>query len=206
MRVWPKGGKGFYKRARNVLKKIVTNGFFENSMTFCVLINTITLALDRYNIPKAEADVLTTFNNAFTYIFIGEMSLKLMAIGPGKYVGDRMNWLDGTVVLLSIVELSFMSGGEGKSSISAFRTVRIFRTFRVLRVARLLRALKSMQTIIAAMQKSMSSFFYIAMLMMLFVFIYALVGMQVFGGKFNYADGKPRGNFDNFNSAFVTVF
>lgn len=30
--------------------------------------------------------------------------------------------------------------------------------------------------------------------------------MQTFGGKFNFDDGVPRGNFDSFNTAFVTVF
>jgi hypothetical protein len=75
----------------------------------------------------------------FTYIFIVEMGLKLLGLGPIKYLKDRMNYLDAGVVMLSIVELSF---SEGKNkAISAFKAIRIFRTFRVLRVARLLRSL-----------------------------------------------------------------
>ena len=50
-----------------------------------------------------------------------------------------MNIFDGTIVMLSIVEMLFMSGGN--KAVSAFRSVRIFRTFRVLRVTRLLRGL-----------------------------------------------------------------
>lgn len=38
-------------------------------------------------------------------------------------------------------------------------------------------------------------------------FIFALLGKTLFGGNFHNADGsKPRGNFDTFNLAFVTVF
>lgn len=67
------------------------------------------------------------------------MSLKIIGLGPIKYFKDKMNYLDCAVVLLSIVEMSFLSGSN--SGLSAFRSIRIFRTFRVLRVARLLRSM-----------------------------------------------------------------
>ena len=63
-----------------------------------------------------------------------------------------------------------------------------------------------MQVIIGVISKSIWSFVYIALLLLLFVFIYALLGMQIYGGRFNFKWGKPRGNFDTFNDAFVTVF
>jgi hypothetical protein len=42
--------------------------------------------------------------------------------------------------------------------------------------------------------------------MFLFVFIYSLLGMNTFGGRFNFKDGLPRGNYDRFPIAFITVF
>lgn len=145
-------------------------------------------------------------NGVFTWIFIVEMFIKINAIGPKKYVGDKMNWLDGFVVSLSIFEIlmELVSGGGG--NLSAFKTIRIFRTFRVLRVVRLLRALHSMQVIIQVIQRSASSFLYITMLLFVFIFIFTLLGMQVFGGKFSFPGGKPRGNYDTFSIALVTVF
>ena len=88
-------------------------------------------------------------NTVLTWIFIVEMFIKLNAIGPKKYIADKMNWLDGFVVNLSIFEMlmAAFSGGAG-GNLSAFKTIRIFRTLRVLRVVRLLRALHSMQVII----------------------------------------------------------
>jgi len=41
----------------------------------------------------------------FTFIFIGELGLKLFGLGPRKYMLDRMNLLDGLVVCISIAEL-----------------------------------------------------------------------------------------------------
>lgn len=136
-------------------------------------------------------------------MFIAEFGLKMIGVGPQKYVENRMNLLDGGVVMLSLLEL-FMGSGTG--ALSAFRSVRVFRTFRVLRVARILRSLKQMQQIISILSKSASSFAYIAVLLMIFLFIFALIGMQTFGRKLNFEDGVPRGNYDNFTVAFLTAF
>jgi hypothetical protein len=73
------------------------------------------------------------------------MGMKIIAIGIVKYVSDKMNYLDGIVVILSLIEVGVSSGG---GALSAFKTVRIFRTFRVLRVARLLKSMKSMMSIL----------------------------------------------------------
>jgi hypothetical protein len=92
--------------------------------------------------------MLSTFNDVFTYIFIAEMSLKIIAFNPLGYVRDKMNIFDGSIVMISIFEMTLMSGGSGSKAVSAFRAIRIFRTFRVLRVTRLLRSLAFMQVII----------------------------------------------------------
>lgn len=106
-------------------------------MTAAVFVNTVALALDRYGIDSTDEYNLTLMNTVFTWIFICEMSFKIIGLGPIKYFKDRMNYLDCFVVLLSIVEMSFNSN----TNLSAFRAIRIFRTFRVLRVARLLRSM-----------------------------------------------------------------
>jgi uncharacterized membrane protein len=99
------------------------------------------------------------------------MFSKLLAIGITKYAADRMNWLDGFVVILSLVEMiaSAILSGQG-TGLATFKTVRMFRTFRVFRVARLLRSLRSMQLILQVIVRSYKSFGYITMLMFLFIF------------------------------------
>jgi hypothetical protein len=62
----------------------------------------------------------------------------------------------------------------------------VFRTFRVLRVARLLRFMRSMAVIVGVISRSLESFFYIMVLLLLFNFIFALLGMQVFGGQYEF--------------------
>jgi len=149
IRVWPTGLHSITKRLRFVLRIKVKSAFFDNWMTFAVLLNTITLAVNHHNMDEQLEEMLDDLNSIFTWLFIYEMACKLIAIGVVKYCSDKMNYLDGGVVLLSIFEMvaeELMAGGG--ADLSAFKTVRMLRTFRVFRIARLLRALESMQTII----------------------------------------------------------
>ena len=68
---------------------------------------------------------METCNTVFTYVFIVEMVFKLIALGLKNYVVDPMNMFDGSIVLFSIADLMFLSGGN--KAFSAFRSVRIFR-------------------------------------------------------------------------------
>ena len=75
----------------------------------------------------------------FTWLFICELTLRLIAVGPAKYFREKMNWLDASVVSLSIFEMIMTVAGGSGGNMSAFRTIRVLRTLRVLRVVRLLR-------------------------------------------------------------------
>lgn len=66
-----------------------------------------------------------------------------------------------------------------------------------------------MQVIIGVIARSISSFAYLAVLLILFIIIYALLGMQTYGGTMKFGpnwDDTPRTNFDHFHNAFVTCF
>jgi hypothetical protein len=95
-------------------------------------------------------------------------------------------------VIISFVELIFLSGGNRAAG--AFKT---FRTFRVLRVTKLFKALEFMKIIIKVVSKSLSSFIYVALLLLLFVFIYSLLGRQLYSQQLSFPDAPPlRGNYD----------
>ena len=51
-RIWPKFGFGLVKKGRCLLKMLIKTSFFENFMTFCVLANTIVMAMDKYGQDK----------------------------------------------------------------------------------------------------------------------------------------------------------
>ena len=205
-RIWPYGWKGIIANLRWLARRFVGSDICENFMNLLVIINTVTLAMDRYQQPVSEANIMDTLNYVFTSIFTLELSLKLFGLGLVRYLGDSLNYLDLMVVIFSWVEIIFM-GGAG--AISAFRTLRVFRlvrTVRVIRVARLLRGLQSMMTLIDVIANTIGSFGYIGLMLLIIMLIYALFGMTLFAGKWNYPDGLPRPNFESFNNAFISVF
>lgn len=179
----------------------------------CVFSNTIILAMDGLVSEQVNA-VLVNMNFTFTAIFGAEMLLKLYGLGLKGYCMDYFNVFDGLVVILSIVELvvqevvasdsgSDSGGTSGTSGISAFRAVRIFRIFRVLRVSRLLRSLRFMKVIVEVVGGTLEQFTYISMLLFLMIYIVSLLGMEIFGSKFDFPNQiYTRQNFDSFWSAF----
>lgn len=70
--------------------------------------------------------LMESANSLFTWIFIVELMLKLIAFGISKYVSDTMNIFDGVIVLFSLFEMLVLSGGNSKA-FSAFKSIRIFR-------------------------------------------------------------------------------
>ena len=197
-------------RKRNIeipmflLRKILQNKITVNLVTLAVIFNTIVLSTDHHGISASQSDLLTKMNTFFTYFFALELFLRLLSLGIREFLRDQMNFFDTIVVVLSLIELSILSGST--SAFSAFRAIRVFRIFRVLRVVRLLRYLKSISKIIQAIGKSISHFLYLFSLLILFLIIFSLLGMKIFGGQFNFDEGTPRANFDSFHWAFVTTF
>ncbi|KAL6459368.1 hypothetical protein AOLI_G00072850, partial [Acnodon oligacanthus] len=52
---------------------------------------------------------------------------------------------------------------------------------------------------------SMKSIISLLFLLFLFIVVFALLGMQLFGGRFTFEDYTPT-NFDTFPAAIMTVF
>ena len=66
----------------------------------------------------------------------------------------------------------------------------------------------SLRNLVASLLNSMRSIASLLLLLFLFIVIFALLGMQLFGGKFNFdkTQDKPRSNFDSFFQSLLTVF
>ena len=116
LRVWPKGFYNTVKKIRCTMKAFIRLSIFENFLTFSVLVNTVVMAMDSYDIKDSTQKDLDKLNTIFTWIFIVEMSLKLLARGPKKYAAEKMNLLDGGVVMLSIIEIMMESLGGGSGA------------------------------------------------------------------------------------------
>lgn len=92
-----------------------------------------------------------------------------------------------------------MSAASG-SGVSGLRAVR------VLRVLKMLKSWESLQSFLVVLLRTISELGNFCAVVFLVIFIFGLLGMQLFGGKFNFPEGVPRSNFDSFPWAMITVF
>jgi hypothetical protein len=133
------------------------------------------------------------------------MILKIIGFGIKGYLSDKFNIFDGIISIIGLYEIIFamIQGLDFSSPVSALRALRLFRTLRVFRMTRIIRSLKYMKVIIEVLIKSIDQFFYIAVILLLFLFIFALLGMEIFSSK---EFEQSRVNFSTFLNAFLSVF
>lgn len=117
-------------------------------------------------------------NIIFTAYFTLEMIIKVVGLGFKRYLEDRMNAFDGVVVIASLVEFVLFLRGGSTGSLS------VFRAFRLMRVFKLARRWEELNKIVRTIFKSLSSIAYLSLLLLVFIFIMALLGMQMFGHKY----------------------
>uniref|UniRef100_A0A8C2PT30 Voltage-dependent T-type calcium channel subunit alpha n=1 Tax=Cyprinus carpio TaxID=7962 RepID=A0A8C2PT30_CYPCA len=151
--------------------------------------------------PEELTNVLEICNIVFTSMFALEMILKLTALGFFSYLRNPYNIFDGIIVIISVCEIVGQSDGG----------LSVLRTFRLLRVLKLVRFMPALRRQLVVLMKTMDNVATFCMLLMLFIFIFSILGMHIFGCKFSLktdtGDTVPdRKNFDSLLWAIVTVF
>ena len=169
---------------RNALQKmcfkIASSQRFEQVTIGLIILNTAVMASDHNRMPRMQEQANEYVNYFLFAYFVVEMIIKLIGFGPRGYAKDQMNLFDGFVVLMSCVEVvvGFISSDNGNNYLS------VLRTFRLLRVFKLARSWKQLNDIITTMFKSLAGISYLSLILLLFMYVFALLGMQLFGYEF----------------------
>ncbi|XP_065218942.1 muscle calcium channel subunit alpha-1 isoform X4 [Planococcus citri] len=191
------------RRMRRACRKAVKSQAFYWLIILLVFLNTGVLATEHYLQPEWLGDFQEISNHVFVSIFTFEMLLKMYSLGIQGYFVSLFNRFDCFVVIGSITESVLTSTKVMPDlGISVLRCVRLLRVFKVTKYWR------SLSNLVASLLNSIQSIASLLLLLFLFIVIFSLLGMQVFGGKFNYSGTamKPRQNFDTFWQSLLTVF
>ena len=183
---------------QQAMQDLTTHRFFTALFMVLIIINIVVLSWDHYGIDTETYNLLEDINTTLTVMFAMELLLKMAAL-QRRFIDDLFNVFDAFVVVTGLIELAYKS-----NSMSAFR---IFRMFRLLRVLRLISFLKPLRTIFRVVVETTIGLGYISALLFLFMFIFSVFGMQIFGGKFFFEhQERPQWNFDTFPVAMMTAF
>ncbi len=182
---------------------ICLHSIFNIAVFLGIMLNTAVLSLDRHPIGETEQYILETINLYLTWFFCFEMIIKMIGLGLKAYFQDRFNVFDCLIVILSLVEmvLTTVQGGSGGGAMSTFRG------FRLLRVFKLARSWKSFQVMLIQIGETIKDIRNFFVLLMLVIFTYSLLGMELFSYSALREDGSSyRVTFDTFFPAVMTIF
>ena len=193
---------------RAAVKKVracVDSGPVEQLLTGAIIANFILLGLEHHEMDQDFASWLNLGNVVLTGVFTVEMLVKQFALGFVGYFRDLFNAYDAIIVVSSLAEIIL----DGNGSVSVLRTLRVFR---VARSFKLIKSGSSLRFVLETALESLAAVASFGGLLLLMMYIYTLIGMNVFGGELRSVDGDdvsdevPRANYDTFAAGFLSVF
>ncbi|XP_060794420.1 sodium channel, voltage gated, type VIII, alpha subunit a isoform X11 [Neoarius graeffei] len=190
-------------KIKEIVNLIVMDPFVDLAITICIVLNTLFMAMEHYPMTPHFSNVLSVGNLVFTGIFTAEMVAKLVAMDPYYYFQEGWNIFDGFIVSLSLMELG-LANVEGLS---------VLRSFRLLRVFKLAKSWPTLNMLIKIIGNSVGALGNLTLVLAIIVFIFAVVGMQLFGKNYRdcvckiHVDCKlPRWHMNDFFHSFLIVF
>uniref|UniRef100_A0AAY4EXU7 Voltage-dependent L-type calcium channel subunit alpha n=1 Tax=Denticeps clupeoides TaxID=299321 RepID=A0AAY4EXU7_9TELE len=188
---------------------VVNSTYFEYLMFTLILLNTICLAMQHHGQSQSFNKAMNILNMLFTGLFTVEMILKLIAFKPRHYFVDAWNTFDALIVVGSVVDIAITEvNGLQNTEDNARISITFFRLFRVMRLVKLLSRGEGIRTLLWTFIKSFQALPYVALLIVMLFFIYAVIGMQMFG-KIALRDNSQinrNNNFQTFPQAVLLLF
>ena len=212
---------------------------FEYFIILIILMSCILLSIDTplNNPDTLFSSSLRILDIIFSVIFLIEACMKMFAFGffhnhyqgISPYIFNYWNILDFTVVIMSFIDIYFsyfVSNNNDAENLSSFKALRAFRALRPLRMISRNEGLK---IAIQALLASIPAIVNVVIICLLFVLIFAILGVNFFKGAFyswslndepltegistrndwELAGGAwktAKNNFDNVLIASVTLF
>nr|VZI37928.1 unnamed protein product [Spirometra erinaceieuropaei] len=190
----------YEKRVRYAIRRMAKSQPAYWCVIILVFLNTICVAIEHHGQPTWLTSFLYYAEYVFLGLFLTEMLLKMYGLGFRLYFQSSFNIFDCVVIIGSLFEIIWAYIHPDTSfGISVLRALRLLRIFKITRYW------ADLRNLVLSLLNSMRSIISLLFLLFLFILIFALLGMQLFGGEFNFVEGLPPQNFDTFIKALLTI-
>ncbi|TSK72080.1 Voltage-dependent N-type calcium channel subunit alpha-1B [Bagarius yarrelli] len=182
--------------------RFVVSTPFEYSILTMIAVNTVVLMMKFSTASKPYEDMLKWLNIIFTALFTLECILKIIAFGLLNYLKEAWNIFDFVTVLGSITDILVTEIKDKLINLS------FLRLFRAARLIKLLRQGYTIRILLWTFVQSFKALPYVCLLIAMLFFIYAIIGMQVFGNiELNDESAiNQHNNFQTFFQALMLLF
>ena len=176
-------------RIARVCARIADSDAFTYAILGVILANAGVLALETYESVDREAGgLLEALNEIFLWIFVAELAIRFVAVSanPRRFFANGWNTFDFVVVAAA-----FVPGLRENAT--------LLRLARLLRIVRVFRLLPDLRVFVVAVLRSLPAVGTLALMTMVVVFIYGMVGWVM------YDEGDPA-HFGDIGEAMLTMF
>ncbi|GIL78272.1 hypothetical protein Vretifemale_7701, partial [Volvox reticuliferus] len=193
-------------RFRRFVHALVHAKSFDIFILTIIIINVGFLAATWYNEPASYTHMKNLANIVFMSFFAAEAVAKIFALGWVGYFKVAWNKLDFVLLILGILDLIIsMLNSNFLRILRIFRVLRLIALVRIAHVAQLVKSVKGIQSLFTTLIYSLPAFGNVGALIGLFFFMYAYIGMYLFG-KVQHGESLNRHvNFHNFWQALLVL-
>lgn len=187
---------------------------FEYFMLFVVVVNTVVLGLETSpDLSEKYGSLFILIDQICLWIFIAELLLKAIAFNrqffgefrtdgeSGKYFHvNKWNIFDLFIVLVSVfASLPFFAVFRVLRLFKSVKIIKGIKSLRVIKTLKLVNGITKLRIIVKAVIKAIPSVLWTFCLLVIFSYVYAIIGVNVFGADFTE-------NFGSLGSAFLSLF
>ena len=188
---------------------VVTSSAFDTFIILVIVANVGVMACDYWGI-ELDATNFARYNNAmlvFANIYYVEFCLKIVGLGPSAYFGDAWCRFDCTLVCTSLLDQFAAELLEQVLPIPPM-VLRVLRVLRILRILRLLKGpgAKQVRDLIMTLVLSFPSLVNVGGVLCLVVFMYAVLGVNLFTYVAAQENLTADRNFETIGSAMLLLF
>ncbi|MBA3459964.1 MAG: ion transporter [Deltaproteobacteria bacterium] len=170
-------------------KALVASRRFQRFIIGVILFAGVLVGLETYpDLVARHGNVLHRLDQVILTIFVAEIVVKILAEGkkPWRYFADGWNVFDFIIVAVCFLPLDA-------------QYVTVLRLARLLRVLKLVRSLPRLQVLVGALLRSLPSMGYVALLLFVMFYVYAVAATFLFGAN------DPI-HFGNLQTSLLTLF
>jgi hypothetical protein len=178
---------------------IASSWYFGSSIFICIILNTVGLGLTWYNEPAGLSGVLDILSTIFNIIYTIEAIIKIIAFG-WAYFADGWNNFDFTIVVVAwFGQISVAAGAEAGTLATVVTILRIMRVFKIVRKH------KGLNVLFFTMVGAVPQLTNVGGLLFLFLFLYSVLGVSLFGAVKHHGALTEHANFSRWSTAFLTL-
>ncbi|XP_034540879.1 sodium channel protein type 4 subunit alpha B-like [Notolabrus celidotus] len=160
---------------------IIQHRAFEAFIFLIIVLSCTALVFEDIHLPQRQVlkMVVEIADQVFTFVFLLEMLLKWSALGLKKYFTDAWCWLDFLILDVSLACLIAGLMGSSEWGASIF-------SLRALMPLRILSRVQGLRVVVHTLVRSFPSLFDVVLVSLMVWFVFCLVGVRLFAGKFHF--------------------